>query len=224
MLIALFSCRRTENASQESPQNINDSINQNKNRKKTAMETDKANIIIDCNYTFAEAIAGTKAPDSVIDSLKLITVEYYSTDGKIHRGQVLTNRKIADEIEEIFKFILQQKFPVYQVIPVVKYDWNDERSMEDNNSYSFCYRDITYSKHATGMAIDINPFFNPVRWKEEYSYRKNKPEGAVYNPEVPGTFYETQPVVEKFKEMGFKWGHNFSRNHDDHHFEKINYK
>ncbi len=188
------------------------------NQKTQPLNSDT--VIVDCNYTFDEAIAGTKAPDSVIRTLKLIEVEYYSTDGKIHRGQVLTNTHIADEIEEMFDFMLQQKFPVHQVIPVVKYDWDDDLSMEANNSYSFCYRDISYSKHAYGMAIDINPFFNPLRWKDGYTNRKNKPHGATYNPEVAGTFYPGHPVVNKFKEKGFRWGHSFSRSYDDHHFEK----
>ena len=117
-------------------------------------------------------------------------------------------------------FILQEKFPIEKVIPIVKYDWNDTLSMEDNNSYSFCYRDISYSKHAKGMAIDLNPRLNPVRWHKEYSYRKDMPENGTYNPEIPGTFTPEHPVVLKFKALGFKWGRHFKRNMDDHHFQK----
>lgn len=141
-------------------------------------------------------------------------------DGKIHQGQILTNKQIAEDLKDIFNFILKEKFPVAQVIPIVKYNWNDKLSMKANNTYSFCYRNASYSKHAKGMAIDINPYLNPVRWKKEYSYRKDVPEGANYNPEVPGTFTPEHPVVLKFKSLEFKWGRNFKRNYDDHHFEK----
>ncbi len=176
--------------------------------------------VIDCNYTFDEAIAGTKAPLSVINQLELINVTYLSMDGKIHQGQILTNKAIAGNLKEIFQYMMKQKFPVNQVIPIVKFNWDDEASMRADNTYSFCYRDVSYSKHSTGMAIDINPFQNPVRWNKEYSYRKNKPEGAGYRPEAAGTFYPGHPVVTKFKSLGFFWGRNFSRNDDDHHFEK----
>ena len=180
---------------------------------------EKIEVIVDCHYTFEEAIAGSKAPKSILDQLELIDVQYYSTDGKIHKGQVLTNKKIAPKIKTIFSFILQNKFPVARVIPIVKYNWNDNVSMQANNSYSFCYRNVSYSKHAEGMAIDINPFFNPQRWKKDQKNRIDRPIGAKYNTEVPGTFYSNHPVVQQFKKLGFHWGHSFSAKYDDHHFE-----
>ncbi|NDP21501.1 MAG: M15 family metallopeptidase [Paludibacter sp.] len=176
--------------------------------------------IQDCNYTFEEAIKGTNAPIEIINQLQLVNVHYYSTDGKIHVGQVLTNKKIANEIIELFTFMFQEQFPVAKANPIVKYNWNDNLSMKDNNTYSFCYRNISYSKHAQGMAIDINPFFNPMRSKIDSLPRPNKPIGAKFDPSVPGTLYSTHPVVIKLKNMGFKWGHYYKRNYDDHHFEK----
>lgn len=178
------------------------------------------NVIVDCDYSFAEAISGIKIPHELINQLVLLDVHYYSMDGKIHSGQLLTNRLIADDLVEIFEFILHEKIPIDKVIPVVKYGWNDHLSMEDNNSYSFCYRDTTYSKHAKGLAIDLNPRQNPLRWHKDYSYRKDMPENATYNPEIPGTFTPEHPLVLKFKTLGFKWGRYFKRNMDDHHFQK----
>ena len=186
-------------------------------QKKTYIVRDS--VIIDSKYSFEEAIKGTKAPKDIIDQLKLINVRYYSTDHKIHQGQVLTNIKIADRLELMFKFMLKEKFPIAHAIPVVKYNWDDEVSMEANNTYSFCYRDVSFSKHARGMAIDINPYFNPVRWKAGYENHVNEPLGAHFDPAVPGTFYNLNPVVLEFKKLGFYWGHNFSMKHDDHHFE-----
>lgn len=177
-------------------------------------------IILDCDYTFSEAIAGIEIPQNIVDQLVLLDVQYYSMDGKIHGGQLVTNKLIADELTEVFDFILQEKIPIDKVIPVVKYGWNDKLSMEDNNSYSFCYRDIAYSKHAKGLAIDLNPRQNPLRWRKEYSYRKDVPENGTYNPEVLGTFTPEHPLVLKFKSLGFKWGRHFKRNMDDHHFQK----
>ncbi|MEA4916790.1 M15 family metallopeptidase [Proteiniphilum sp.] len=174
--------------------------------------------ITDADYSFEEAIAGTKAPQSIIDQLELFDVVYLSTDQKIHRGQILSNKTIAEDIRTIFRFMLEKEFVIEKAIPIVKYNWSDSLSMDDNNSYSFCYRDITYSKHATGMAIDINPRFNPLRWKT--GNRPNKPEGAVLDPTINGTLYPGHPVVEEFRRLGFRWGHSFTKFYDDHHFEK----
>lgn len=196
------------------------SCNAPKKDGKTSRRELKQKVIVDCNYTFEEAIAGTKAPKSILKELKLIDVEYYSIDGKIHAGQVLTNKKIARDVKKMFRFMFKARFPVSKAIPAVRYHWNDDLSMQDNNTYSFCYRDVGYSKHALGMAVDINPFFNPVRWKKGYENRINKPVGAKYDTSVNGTFYASHPVVEEFRRRGFRWGHTFTRNFDDHHFEK----
>lgn len=174
--------------------------------------------IIDAGYTFGEAISGTKAPPEIIGQLELFDVIYLSSDGKIHQGQILSNKQIAGEIRELFRYMLEERIVVEKAIPVVRYNWNDSLSMDDNNSYSFCYRNITYSKHAHGMAIDINPRFNPVQWKRRN--RPNQPEGAVSDTTVNGTFYPGHPVVKEFRKKGFRWGHTFSKYHDDHHFEK----
>jgi len=180
----------------------------------------KESVIVDCHYTFEEAIVGSKAPDSILQELQLINVRYYSMDGRIHQGQLLTNKEMSLKLEEVFLFMEKMKFPVAQVIPIVKYDWNDDLSMQVNNTYSFCYRNVSYSKHAQGMAIDINPFLNPVRWKKGFINRQNKPACAIRDTTINGTFFSSHPVVQEFIRLGFIWGHNFKTKYDDHHFEK----
>lgn len=177
--------------------------------------------IIDSNYTFEEAVACSLAPEEIINQLELIEVIYISTDQKIHKGQVVTNIAIADDIRELFDFMLTEGFVIEKAIPIVKYNWNDSLSMDNNNSYSFCYRDISYSKHANGMAIDINPRFNPLRWK--INDNPNEPSGAEIDTTVNGTLYPGHPVVDEFRRKGFRWGHTFTKYYDDHHFEKTQF-
>ena len=175
-------------------------------------------VIIDSRLTFREATAGTKAPKSILDELVLIDVLYKSTDRRLHQGQILTNKKIENDIRNMFAFMLENDFVVEKAIPIVHYNWNDSLSMDDNNTYSFCYRNVSYSKHARGMAIDINPRFNPLRWKN--ADRPHQPEGAVPDTTVNGTLYPGHIVAEEFVRLGFRWGHTFSKYYDDHHFEK----
>ncbi len=175
-------------------------------------------IIIDSQLTFEEALYGTKAPVEVIEQLVLFDVQYLSTDGRIHQGQIMSNKELEKDIKHMFEFMLKEQFIVEKAIPAVHYNWSDSLSMDDNNSYSFCYRNISYSKHAHGMAIDINPRFNPLRWKKEK--RPNQPQGAILDTTVNGTLHPNHIVVSEFKKLGFRWGHTFSKYYDDHHFEK----
>lgn len=191
----------------------------------TVEEIKEPEIIIDSQMTFDEAIAGTKAPQDMINQLVLINVDYYSTDNKLHRGQLLINRSIEKDIVAIFDSIKVWRFPIIQAVPIVAFDWDDNLSMAANNTSSFCYRKVAgsnnLSRHAEGMAIDINPFFNPMIWKPPYENRPVRPENAQYNKEVPGTLYLEHPVVQEFLKRNFVWGYNFSRYHDIHHFHKI---
>ena len=176
--------------------------------------------IIDADMSFEQAVAGSPAPKAVIDSLCLIDVNYYSFDGKIHKGQLVINKAVKKDIEDIFKLILKEKFPIGKCIPIVKYKWSDDASMEDNNTSSFNYRFIAGTKrisnHSYGKAIDINPFKNPVEHKDG----RISPKGAKYDSTAPGTFTAENPIVKEFLKRGWRWGRNFTEYHDNHHFDK----
>ncbi len=154
----------------------------------------------------------------MIDELELIDVNYISTDNKLHQGQILTNKQLVADIKELFQLMLEQEFVIEKAIPIVAYNWSDSLSMANNNTYSFCYRNVSYSLHAKGRAIDINPRFNPLRWKTKNL--PNQPIGAVLDTTVNGTLHPNHPIVKEFKKRGFRWGHYFSKYWDDHHFDK----
>ncbi|MFH1051640.1 MAG: M15 family metallopeptidase [bacterium] len=179
-----------------------------------------SNVIIDSDMTMNEALQNTKAPPEVIDDLVLLDVTYYSFDNNIHKGQIVVHKDVEQDIREIFNLILKMKFPVNKVIPIVKYDWSDDASMEDNNTSAFCYRFIAgttrLSNHAFGKAIDINPFNNPVIHKDG----STSPGKAKYNPKKPGTFYKEHPIVQEFLKRGWRWGGDFNSYKDNHHFDK----
>jgi peptidoglycan L-alanyl-D-glutamate endopeptidase CwlK len=177
--------------------------------------------IVDSDMTFDQAIKGTKAPKDVIENLVLLNVEYYSIDGKLHRGQLVIHKETKKDIEDIFALMLKNKFSIAKVIPIVKYNWSDDASMEDNNTSAFNYRNIAgtdrLSNHSFGKAIDINPFFNPVIHKDG----SKNPAKATYDTTKPGTFSANNFVVKEFLKRGWRWGGTFSNYADNHHFDKL---
>lgn len=180
----------------------------------------KADIIIDSQMTFEQAIEGTNAPKGVIQNLVLINVKYYSFDKKLHQGQLVVHKELQNDISEIFEIILQMKFPVDKVIPIVRYGWSDDSSMADNNTSAFCYRFVAsttrLSNHALGRAIDINPFNNPA----VYANGKISPDSAKYNPQKAGSLHGEHPIVKEFLKKGWRWGGDFNSFKDYQHFDK----
>lgn len=181
----------------------------------------KQEIILDCNYTFEEALKGIEIPNSISKQLTLISVEYYSFDDRLHKGQLVVNKKAAKDIEEIFNFIKESKFPIDKVIPAVKFNWDDDASMNDNNTVAFNYRKVKGSKvlsaHSYGMAIDINPLQNP-----HIKGKVIQPAKGKYNVNASGTIIRDSKLVKEFVKRGWQWGGRWKSSKDYQHFEKKN--
>jgi hypothetical protein len=178
-----------------------------------------SDVIIDSNMTFAEAIKGTKAPQKVIDNLVLLDLRYYSTDGKVHQGQLVVSKYVEADVRDMFGMMFEMKFVINKMLPIVQYGWSDNKSMEDNNTSAFNYRFIAGTKrlsnHSFGQAVDINPRWNPVIHKNG----RLSPSNGRYDTTKPGTFYAKHSVVLEFKIRGWRWGGNFKKYKDNHHFD-----
>jgi len=176
--------------------------------------------VFDSAMTFDEAVAGCPAPQAVVSALCLMEVSYYGFDGRLHGGQLLVHASLEEDLRELFALIRETRFPLYSVIPIVRFGWSDEASMAADNSSAFNYRFIAgterLSRHAAGLAVDLNPFQNPVI----YENGEIHPPGALYRPETPGTLTEGSPVVQAFLRRGWNWGGHFQHLRDYHHFEK----
>lgn len=185
-----------------------------------------SNPIVDSKMTFEEAIR-KGCPPEIKKNLRLVEVLYYSFDGKIHKGQLVADRRLSRDIRKVFKVALKEKFPITSVIPISDErffkdgKWNDDnQSMLANNTSAFNYRAVTggttLSRHSYGFAIDINPVQNP--------YIKNGkvlPAGTVYDVSKPGTLSPACRIVKTFLRLGWEWGGNWETLKDYQHFEKV---
>jgi hypothetical protein len=183
--------------------------------------------VIDSRMTKREAFDGLdpNCPEEIRKRQRLVTVTYYSTDGRVHRGQLVLDYELVGDVKRVFALTLKERFPIHSVIPIsdprFRKDgrWDDELSMEANNTSAFNYREVTgggrLSNHAYGRAVDINTFLNP--------YVKGNlvlPHGATYDPKVPGTFTADSPLVREFQRLGWTWGGTWASPRDYQHFEK----
>lgn len=167
--------------------------------------------------TLDEALTGKEIPEEIKRAQTLLDIPYLSFEGDIRTGQLVIHAELAKEVELIFKELLKCKFPIEKMIPVVAFNWDDDASMAANNTSGFNYRTILgtmrFSHHATGRAIDINPFLNPYERGPFIA-----PPGAIYDTKIPGT--TTEEIAELFKNRGWEWGGNWTTRKDWQHFEK----
>lgn len=193
-----------------------------------AAALEKDPVIIDSDLSYEEAIGIARQgdlipPEEVLRGQDLIDVEYYSFDGKIHKGQMIVNKALAQDVIHAFELMKGLRFPISTVIPAAhkQFRFDDEEMMIANNSSGFNYRNIAgterLSNHSFGRAIDLNPRQNPYI-RPDYHY----PPDAVYDPSAPGTFTQDHPVVLFFKTRGWTWGGDWIDRKDYMHFEKPN--
>ena len=166
--------------------------------------------------------------DIPLTDLRYLKILHYDIHGKIHIGEMICNKIIEHDLIAIFKELYNAKYPIEKMVLIDEYDADDEISMRNNNTSAFNYREITgggkLSKHALGLAVDINPLYNP--------YVKILPNGQVYME--PNN---AQPYIDRskkfdykidssdlcyrlFKKYNFEWGGDWETRKDYQHFEK----
>ena len=162
------------------------------------------------------------------DDLRHIRTLHWDYDHKIHIGEMVVNKQIADVVVNIFRQLYDAKYPIQRMVLPDVYNADDEMQMRDNNTSSFCYRTIsgsgTLSKHARGLAINVNTLYNPY-YKDRESGRYVQPATATkfcdrtWN--FPYKIDEQDLCYQLFTEAGFEWGGSWTSCKDYQHFEYI---
>ena len=160
--------------------------------------------------------------------LRYLRISHYDLEGRVHVGEMICNKLIADKLLAIFSELYAAHYPIQRMRLPDNYDADDERQMRDNNTSSFCYRNVSgsknLSKHARGLAIDINTLYNPyIRYSKKDGSRIVEPATAVKYCDRKANFpykITTSDLCYKlFTKYGFTWGGAWRTMKDYQHFE-----
>ncbi len=167
-----------------------------------------------------------------LDDLSYVGVLYNDFEGNVAQGELICNNAIALDLVEIFEELYRNGYQFERIELIDEYGGDDTLSMENNNTSCFNYRIVDgtdhLSKHAYGLAIDINPFYNPyvVFNKDGSGETYISPAGSeVYadrSKDFPYKIDENDLCYKLFIEHGFTWGGNWNSSKDYQHFQKVN--
>jgi len=163
-----------------------------------------------------------------LDDLRYVHILHYNFDSEAVEGELICNEAIAQDLLEIFYELYLAEYKIEKVRLIDEYDGNDTASMEDNNTSCFNYRVVDgttkLSKHAYGLAIDINPFYNPYVVFQSDGSTYISPKGSeAYtdrSSDFPYKIDENDLCYKLFKEHGFTWGGDWNSCKDYQHFQK----
>ncbi len=170
-----------------------------------------------------------KCPVSIED-LRYIRVNYYNFNGKIKTGELIMHKNVAKEITEIFKELYRIGYPIHRMTLVSDYEGNDYNSIENDNTSAFNCRNVTggskWSKHAYGLAIDINPIENPYLKKGKHSSHdksipfENRTHKNLAKTEDIAVLLRNDRATQTFIKRGWIWGGDWKYIKDYQHFQK----
>lgn len=163
-----------------------------------------------------------------LDNLRYIRVLHRGFDEKTHIGEMIVNKIIAEDVLEIMRELYANDYLIEKMLLIDEYGADDEASMQDNNSSAFNYRMVantnTLSRHGMGMAVDINPKYNPYVVKQSngqvWISPENGKEYADRTQDFLGKIAANDLCVKLFAEHGFSWGGYWSEPKDYQHFER----
>lgn len=160
--------------------------------------------------------------------LRYVHIVHYDFDGNLAEGELICHNFIAEDLLEIFYDLYVSEYQIEKVTLIENYNGDDTASMADNNTSCFNYRVVdgtkSLSKHALGLAIDINPLYNPyIRYDKKGGQTVSPVEGEAYADRTVSFPYKIDPddlCYRLFAEHGFTWGGNWNSSKDYQHFQK----
>jgi D-alanyl-D-alanine carboxypeptidase len=157
-----------------------------------------------------------------IRRLRLIRVSYHGFDRDRHMGKLVAHRRAVDDLVRALRSMYRHGFKIRKMFLVDRYDGSDRRSMRADNTSAFNCRYVagtnSWSEHAFGRAIDINPVENPYVASDG---TVNPRKGASYTDRSrhkKGMIHSGDSTVRAFGRVGWSWGGYWRSSKDYQHF------
>jgi hypothetical protein len=155
------------------------------------------------------------------DDLVYLTLSHYGFDHRFHTGEMIVNQAVANDVVTVFRRLHEARFPIEQMRVITAEEIDAHPTGDWNDTTSFVCRPAvgsnSWSQHAFGTGIDINPFHNP--------YLKDDlvlPELATtYTDRAdirPGMITAGDVVTDAFADIGWIWGGTWRSLKDWMHF------
>jgi hypothetical protein len=155
-------------------------------------------------------------------SLRLITMTYRGFDHRVHTGRLVVNAAVTGKLIRVFRKLFAMRYPIRRMVPVDAYHGSDFASIQADNTSAFNCRDATgsssWSEHAYGLAVDLDPCQNPYVYADGYEAHKRCRKYVDRSRHDPGLIHPGDKVVLAFASVGWGWGGTWLGDRDYQHF------
>ena len=219
----------TETAAETQTESAAETEVETETETETETDMEEAFYIRELDQELMDRIRGRSYKDDCtvpVEDLRYLHVLHRDLEGNVHEGEMICNKRIAVDLLEILRELYENDYPIEKIRLVDEYDAVDEASMADNNSSCFNFRFVSYSnhisKHGYGLAVDINPLYNPYTKMVNGERSVEPANGVPYldrEKEFPYKITRDDLCCRLFLEHGFNWGGDWENSKDYQHFE-----
>ena len=155
--------------------------------------------------------------------LRYLTVSFRGFDDNAHTGELVVHASVADDVVEVFRQLFAADFPIEEMRLPTTADLDAPPTGDGNNTAAYVCRaargQTSWSQHAYGRAVDINPFHNPLVKRDLVI-----PElASAYKDRAavrPGMHLPGSVAVRAFASVGWEWGGSWRSSKDWMHFSE----
>lgn len=155
--------------------------------------------------------------------LAYVTVSFWGFDDQPHTGEMIVNGAAAEDLAGVFQTLYEDRFPIEDIGIASLADLDAPPTGDGNVTGAFTCRptrgSTSWSEHAYGLALDLNPFQNPYVKGDRIL-----PELATSYTDRdrvrPGMILPGDTVTSAFARIGWAWGGDFRSLTDDMHFSR----
>jgi hypothetical protein len=156
-----------------------------------------------------------------LDDLRLLHIGFHGFDGRDAVGELVVHEDAVAAMRKAFQALWDAGFPVHRMRMIDEYNGDDFTSIEADNTSAFNCRKTTgsttsWSQHAYGRAIDLNPLENPYVSNGKTSHPASVP--FVTHRSGTGVITAGGPAVQAFTSAGWSWGGTWTNPKDLQHF------
>jgi D-alanyl-D-alanine carboxypeptidase len=158
-----------------------------------------------------------------LEQLSYVTVSFWGFDGRAHTGELMVDATQAEQFVGVFHRLFDARYPIEEMRITTQADLDAPPTGDGNNTSAFACRPVTgpgrtsWSSHAYGRAVDINPFQNP--YERDDLVLPELSSSYLDRANVrPGMLADGDGVVSAFEGIGWAWGGLWTRPVDYMHF------
>ena len=156
------------------------------------------------------------------EQLRYLIMSFWGFDARLHTGEMIVHANVAEDVVGVFEQLFAARFPIEQMRVVSPADMNAFPTGDGNNTSAFDCRTATgqhrFSAHAYGLAVDVNPFQNPLVRRDGLVIPELASAYTDREWERPGMIGDGGVVVAAFEGIGWTWGARWRAPIDTMHF------